>query len=56
MCPVNLQHKVGSFDCTANCKNNKNTRKEIELYAFDLPKVRCEAITKMVSNNQQKLL
>lgn len=29
-CPENVGVKIGSFDCTANCKHNKNTKKEIQ--------------------------
>jgi hypothetical protein len=43
-CPENIGVKIGSFDCTANCKYNQNTRKEIEKQAFDLEFVRCEKI------------
>jgi hypothetical protein len=37
-CEVN-RGKIGSYDCTANCPHNENTRKEIEEEAFDF--VRC---------------
>lgn len=51
-CKVNKGVTVGSFDCTANCEHNKNTRKEIESQAFDLEFVRCEAI---ISSNQLQI-
>ena len=40
-CPVNIGVKIGSFDCTANCPHNQNTKKEIQEQAFDLKIVRC---------------
>lgn len=45
ICPIMLTCMVGSIECTKDCKHNQNTKKEIEHYGFDLPKVRCEAIT-----------
>jgi hypothetical protein len=36
---------IGSYDCTANCPHNENTRKEIEEQAFDLEFVRCYKIS-----------
>lgn len=48
-CKENIGVKIGSFDCTANCKHNQNTKKEIEKQAFDLEFVRCD---KIQSNNQ----
>ncbi len=43
-CPVFIGFKIGSFDCTANCPHNENTRREIEEQAFDLEFVRCSKI------------
>lgn len=43
-CKHNVGVKIGSFDCTANCPHNENTRKEIEEQAFDLKFVRCSKI------------
>lgn len=40
-CKENIGVKIGSFDCTANCPNNQNTKKEIQEQAFDLKIVRC---------------
>jgi len=48
-CKENIGVKIGSFDCTANCPHNKNTKREIEKQAFDLEFVRCD---KIQSNNQ----
>lgn len=50
-CKENIGVKIGSFDCTANCKHNQNTRKEIETEAFDLEFVRCKAVE--ISNQLQ---
>ena len=49
-CPENKGVKIGSFDCTANCKHNQNTKKEIQEQAFDLEFVRCDKL------NQQNQL
>jgi hypothetical protein len=43
-CKENIGVKIGSFDCTANCPNNENTKKEIQQQAFDLEFVRCSKI------------
>jgi len=40
-CKANVGIKIGSFDCTANCPHNQNTKKEIQEQAFDLKIVRC---------------
>ena len=47
-CKENIGVKIGSFDCTANCPHNQNTKKEIHQQAFDLEFVRCSKI----QNNQ----
>jgi len=47
-CKENIGVKIGSFDCTANCQHNQNTRKEIQEQAFDLKIVRCPKL----QNNQ----
>lgn len=52
-CPTNPGVKIGSFDCTANCKNNKTPRKEIEKYAFDLPHINCDSKETLKTENQQ---
>jgi len=51
-CKENIGVKIGSFDCTANCKHNQNTRKEIETQAFDLEYVKCDVI---ITNNQLQI-
>lgn len=43
-CEENVGVKIGSFDCTANCPHNQNTKKEIQEQAFDLVFVRCDKI------------
>lgn len=50
-CKENIGVKIGSFDCTANCPHNGNTKKEIQEQAFDLEFVRCQKI-----NNNQLLI
>lgn len=52
-CPINTGVKIGSFDCTANCKNNQTTKKVIEKYGFDLPKINCSESEKLPQENQQ---
>lgn len=47
-CKENIGVKIGSFDCTANCPHNQNTKKEIQEQAFDLKEVRCS----IISDNQ----
>jgi len=44
ICPITLLCKVGSIDCTKDCKHNQNTKQELNHYGFDLPKVRCAEI------------
>jgi hypothetical protein len=51
-CKENVGVKIGSFDCTANCPHNQNTKKEIHQQAFDLEFVRCD---KIQVNNQIKI-
>jgi hypothetical protein len=51
-CKENIGVKIGSFDCTANCIHNKNSKKEIETEAFDLEFVKCEVLK---SNNQLQI-
>ncbi len=43
-CKENIGVKIGSYDCTANCPHNQNTKKEIHEQAFDLEVVRCSKI------------
>jgi len=50
-CKENIGVKIGSFDCTANCPHNENTKKEIHKQAFDLEFVRCSKI----KNNQLQI-
>lgn len=51
-CKVNVGVKIGSFDCTANCPHNQNTKKEIQEQAFNLEFVRCE---KLENTNQLQI-
>jgi hypothetical protein len=43
-CKENIGVMIGSYDCTANCPHNQNTKKEIHEQAFDLEVVRCSKI------------
>lgn len=43
-CPARSGVLIGSYDCTANCPNNQNTKKELHKHAFDLPFVSCSEI------------
>jgi hypothetical protein len=52
-CPVNPGVKIGSFDCTANCKNNKTTKKDIHTFGFDLPQIICSERAQLKQENQQ---
>ena len=59
-CKVHVGVKIGSVDCTANCRHNQNTKKEIQQQAFDLQFVRCLKIqeaqeVKKIINNQLKI-
>jgi hypothetical protein len=51
-CKENVGVKIGSFDCTANCPHNQNTKKEIQEQAFNLEFVRCE---KLENTNQLQI-
>jgi len=51
-CKENIGVKIGSFDCTANCPHNQNTKKEIQEQAFDLVIVRC---SKTIQLNQLQI-
>jgi len=44
ICPINQENKIGSFDCTFSCKNNRTKPKEVIHYGFEIPKVRCSEI------------
>ncbi len=46
-CKDNIGVKIGSFDCTANCPHNQNTKKEIQEQAFDLEYVRCSKTSQL---------
>lgn len=52
-CPVNIGVKIGSFDCTANCKNNQTTKKAIEKHGFDLSEIICSERQKLSQENLQ---
>jgi hypothetical protein len=52
-CPVNVGIKIGSFDCTANCKFNQNIKKEIYQGGFEIQFIRCSEHSKLSNENQQ---
>lgn len=52
-CPLNIGVKIGSFDCTANCKNNQNTPKEMEQFGFDIPFINCSESDNLPQENKQ---
>lgn len=52
-CPVNVGVKIGSFDCTANCKHNQNTPQEIQKYGFDIPEIKCSKADELPNQNNQ---
>lgn len=52
-CPIIPGIKIGSFDCTANCKNNQTPKKDIEYFGFDLPKIICSESHNLPQENQQ---
>lgn len=56
-CKENIVILIGSFDCTANCPHNQNTKKEIHEQAFNLEFVRCSKLQEQEeipkSNNNQ---
>lgn len=52
-CPLNIGVKIGSFDCTANCKNNQNTPKEMERYGFEIPEIKCSKIDELPKQQNQ---
>lgn len=55
-CPIHPGVKIGSFDCTANCKNNTTPKKDIEHFGFDLPQINCSEREKLPNDNQQYLI
>jgi hypothetical protein len=40
-CPVSVGFKIGSFDCTSTCKNNQNSKKEIQEVGFEMKIIKC---------------
>ena len=52
-CPVNIGVKIGSFDCTATCKHNQNTKKEIHDGGLLTPFIRCSERSKLKTEDKQ---
>jgi len=52
-CPVNVGIKIGSFDCTANCKNNQNSKKEIQTQGFQIEFIKCSERSKLSNDPEQ---
>jgi hypothetical protein len=52
-CPVNVGIKIGSFDCTATCRNNQNTKKEIQSQGFEIPFIKCSERSKLKKDHEQ---
>lgn len=52
-CPVSVGFKIGSFDCTANCKHNQNSKKEIHEGGFEIPIIKCCERSQLKKDQQQ---
>jgi len=52
-CPIIPGVKIGSFDCTANCKNNHTSKNEIRKHGFDIPEIICFKGELLPKENQQ---
>lgn len=52
-CPIMPGVKIGSFDCTANCKNNQTSKNEIQKHGFDIPEIICSKSELLPQENQQ---
>ena len=52
-CPVSVGIKIGSFDCTANCKHNQNSKKEIQTHGFEIPIIKCSERSQLKKDNEQ---
>jgi len=52
-CPVNVGVKIASFDCTANCKHNRNTPKEIQAGGFLIAEIKCDKASELPNQNEQ---
>lgn len=52
-CPVSVGFKIGSFDCTANCINNQNSKKEIHEGGFEIPIIKCSERSQLKKDQEQ---
>lgn len=52
-CPMSVGFKIGSFDCTANCKHNQNSKKEILTHGFEIPIIKCSERSQLKKDNEQ---
>jgi hypothetical protein len=52
-CPVSVGFKIGSFDCTATCQNNQNTKNEIHTHGFEIPFIKCSERSKLSKESEQ---
>lgn len=52
-CPVSIGFKIGSFDCTANCKHNQNSKKEIHEGGFEIPTIKCSERSQLKKDHEQ---
>jgi len=52
-CPVFIGFKIGSFDCTANCPHNQNSKKEIHEGGFEIPIIKCSQRSKLKRDQEQ---
>jgi len=52
-CPVNFGVKIGSFDCTANCKHNQNSKKEIHEGGFEILIIKCSERSQLKNDQEQ---
>jgi hypothetical protein len=52
-CPVSVGFKIGSFDCTATCRNNQNSKKEIQTLGFEVPIIKCSERSKLSKESEQ---
>jgi len=52
-CPISVGFKIGSFDCTANCKHNQNSKKDIHEGGFETPIIKCSERSQLKKDNEQ---
>ena len=55
-CKVNIGVKIGSFDCTANCPHNQNTKKEIQEQMKTLAEENFEAMKEIIGDADMKMI